>query len=201
MKSRDKEMNFGFDIDDTLINLREHAFQIYKQKLKQDLSLDVFHALNRVEIHEPFGLTNEEGKEMWDSSLEQIYYTNCPAYPGALEVLNELEKQGHSIYYITARPKEHGIRSREWLKEQGFPVEDTQFFYGMKDHEKVDIIADLNLDYYVDDKATILESLVDLDMTLILKDQSYNQDKDFLRLTDWQEFHSLVSKNEKILSK
>ncbi len=29
-------MRFGFDIDDTLINLREHAFQLYNKKLNQE---------------------------------------------------------------------------------------------------------------------------------------------------------------------
>ncbi len=28
-------MKFGFDIDDTLINLREHAFHIYNKKLNK----------------------------------------------------------------------------------------------------------------------------------------------------------------------
>ena len=59
---------------------------------------------------------------MWSSSLEEIYYTSCPAFPSAVETLQELEKKGHEIYYITARPKEHGERTKEWLKENGFPV-------------------------------------------------------------------------------
>lgn len=53
-------MRFGFDIDDTLINLREHAFHIYNKKLSQKLDSSVFQSIKRVEIHEPFGLTDEE---------------------------------------------------------------------------------------------------------------------------------------------
>lgn len=187
-------MKFGFDIDDTLINLREHAFQIYKQKLKRDLTLDVFHTLRRVEIHEPFGLTDEEGKEMWNSSLEEIYYTDCLAYPGALEVLQDLEKSGNEIYYITARPKEHGERTMEWMKKKGFPVKDEQFFYGMADHEKIATIKDLALDVYVDDKPAILETLKNLPIKLIMKNQSYNQDAPFERLIDWQAFKEIIKK-------
>lgn len=187
-------MRFGFDIDDTLINLREHAFHIYKEKLQQDLSLDVFHALTRVEIHEPFGLTDDEGKEMWKTSLEEIYYTDCPTFPKALEVLLELEKQGHEIFYITARPKEHGIRTREWMKKKGFPVKDEQFFFGMEDHEKTHIIKDLALDYFVDDKPAILETLKEIPVKLIVKDQSYNQGADFVRLVNWQDFNKIISR-------
>ncbi|OZU87452.1 hypothetical protein CIL03_16670 [Virgibacillus indicus] len=187
-------MKFGFDIDDTLINLREHAFQIYKKKLNQDPPLDVFHALNRVEIHEPFGLTDTEGKDMWESSLEEIYYTNCPAFPGAIETLMELNRNGHEIYYITARPKEHGERTKKWMKVQGFPVRDDHFFYGMQDNEKIHIIRKLKLDYYVDDKPAVLNTLTDDSVKLIIKDQSYNQDLEMDRVVEWAEFKELISK-------
>lgn len=186
-------MRFGFDIDDTLINLREHAFHIYKKKLKKDLSLDVFHALNQVEIHGPFGLTDEQGKEMWVSSLEEIYYTDCPAFPDALEVLQELEKQGHEIFYITARPEEHGIRTRDWMKKKGFPVRDDRFYYGMADDEKTHIIKKLELDYYVDDKPAVLNTLKEIPVKLIVKNQSYNQEVDFERLVNWKDFKGVLN--------
>lgn len=189
-------MKFGFDIDDTLINLREHAFGIYKNKLKKDLPLDVFHALERVEIHEPFGLSDEEGKAMWQRSLEEIYFTDCPAFPGAVETLLELDSAGHEIYYITARPREHGIRSREWMKDKGFPVKDDHFYYGMEDDEKIIIIEKLSLDFYVDDKPAVLNTLKGISTHLIVKDQSYNQDVEFDRLMDWQDFHEIIKSEE-----
>ncbi|MCF3943669.1 5' nucleotidase, NT5C type [Oceanobacillus alkalisoli] len=185
-------MKFGFDIDDTLINLREHAFRIYTKRLKQDLSLDIFKGIKRVEIHEPFGLTDVEGKEMWNRSLEEIYYTDCPAFPGAKEVLVELAEEGHEIYYITARPKEHGIRTRKWMKEKGFPVADERFFYGMQDEEKIKIIEELELDYYVDDKPAVLNTLLHTPTGLIVKDQSYNQELEIERLTDWRDFKTMI---------
>lgn len=189
-------MKFGFDIDDTLINLREHAFHIYKKKLNKNIPQEAFYALKRVEIHEPFGLTDEEGSAMWNSSLEEIYFTNCPPYKGAVEVLNHLAELGHNIFYITARPKDHGERTKEWMKEQGFPVLDDHFFYGMKDHEKIHIIKDLQLDYYVDDKPDILDTLTNEPIELFLKDQSYNQVATYNRIIDWEEFMRKVEMNE-----
>nr|WP_263326726.1 HAD family acid phosphatase [Neobacillus sp. Marseille-Q6967] len=185
-------MKFGFDIDDTLINLREHAFTIYNQKLKKNVPLNVFLELKRVEIHEPFGLSDEQGIEMWNQSLEEIYYTTCPAFPNALQTLQQLKKQGHEIYYITARPKEHGERTKKWLIEQGFPVEDDKFFYGMQDHEKVDIIKNLKLDYYFDDKPAILETLSNHSVKAVLKDQSYNRNKNIPRIVNWTDFKEII---------
>jgi uncharacterized protein len=181
-------MKFGFDIDDTLINLREHAFNIYKKKLNKAVPQREFHNLKRVEIHEPFGLTDDEGSALWNSTLEEIYYTDCPSFDNAVEVLNKLYEQGHDIYYITARPKDHGERTKEWLREQGFPIVDDYFFYGMQDHEKVTIIKDLQLDYYVDDKPAILETLAEQPITLLLKDQSYNRDYQANRIVNWSDF-------------
>ena len=189
---RDKWMKFGFDIDDTLINLREHAFNLYNQKMKQNVPLDVFHGLNRVEIHEPFGLTNEQGKEMWNRSLEEIYYTNCPPFPNAVETLQELEKQGHEIYYITSRPKEHGDRTKEWLKERGFPVRDDRFFYGMQDNEKINFIKELQLDYYFDDKPDVLNTLLNESLKVYIKDQSYNRHLELPRIVDWTELNEII---------
>ncbi|MGM9927781.1 MAG: hypothetical protein ACI35P_07500 [Bacillus sp. (in: firmicutes)] len=188
-------MKFGFDIDDTLINLREHAFDIYNRKLNQYVSKDVFHALQTVEIHEAFGLTAEQGKEMWNSSLEEIYYTNCPPYPHAIDTLQQLIKQEHEIYYITARTKEHGERTKEWLKENGFPIRDDRFFYGMQDHEKVQIIQELNLDYYVDDKPAVLNTLKDSKLQVIVKDQSYNRHLNVTRVIHWNDLGNVIQEN------
>lgn len=179
-------MRYGFDIDDTLINLREHAFHIYKNKLNKEIEIEVFHAIERVEIHEPFGLDDNQGKSLWNLSLEEIYYTDCPIFPGALETLQHLAERGDEIYYITARPKEHGERTKQWLTERGFPIHHDRFFYGMQDHEKVHIIRDLQLDHYVDDKPTILHTLKGNKTKLYLKDQPYNRHlDDFPRINNW----------------
>ena len=81
-------MRFGFDIDDTLINLREHAFHIYNKKLNREVGIEVFRELKTVEIHEAFGMDKTEGGKMWTSLLEEIYFTDCPAFEGAIEFLN-----------------------------------------------------------------------------------------------------------------
>lgn len=188
-------MKFGFDIDDTLINLREHAFHIYNEKLGQQVQLDKFHALDRVEIHELFGMSDDAGSKMWNETLEQIYYTNCPTYPDAVETLITLQEQGHEVYYITARPAEHRERTMKWLAEQGFPVVEERFYCGMKDQAKVNIIRDLQLDYYFDDKPDVLNTLIDDTLKVYVKTQSYNQHLTIPRLTNWLELKRIVEEN------
>lgn len=181
-------MRFGFDIDDTLINLREHAFHLYNRKLNQDVGLEVFHALKTVEIHEAFGLEKEVGNQMWKNLLEEIYFTDCPAFDGAIEFLNQLVQSGHDIFYITSRPKKYCSKTRQWVKDKGFPVQDGNFYCGMEDHEKIDIIKTLKLDYYFDDKPAVLDTLSEITTKVYVKDQSYNQHVTIPRLISWIDF-------------
>lgn len=185
-------MKFGFDIDDTLIGLREYAFNLYQEKLGQTVPMDVFHALDRVEIHGAFGMTDQEGSKMWNSLLEEIYYTDCPPYPGAIEALQQLDAEGHEIYYITARSAKHGENTKEWMKRQGFPVQDHRFFCGMKDAEKVEIIQKLQLDYYFDDKPAVLDTLAGGSVKVLVKDQSYNRHMDMPRINQWADLKKII---------
>lgn len=185
-------MRFGFDIDDTLIQLRQHAFDLYNKELGQNFGQDVFEAIERVEIHEPFGLTDEEGSAMWQRMNEQVYFTNCSQYDDAKEMLWQLYNEGHDVFYVTARPIDSCLRTREWMITNGFPVDSDKFYCGMADHEKLAIIAELDLDVYVDDKPKILHSLQELRTKAVLRDQPYNRNEPFERITHWSEFSRYV---------
>jgi len=184
-------MKFGFDIDDTLINLRERAFHVYNEKLNQQLTLEQLYAIKTLEIHEPFGLNHEQGRRMWEQNVDNVYYS-CDPFPHAIEALQDLAEKGHSIYYITARPLSHCARTKQWLIDNHFPVQEGHFFCGMNDNEKANIISKLELDYYVDDKPAVLETLSNLSLKVFMKDQSYNQHITFPRITSWSEFKRLL---------
>jgi len=188
-------MKIGFDIDDTLINLREHAFHIYNKKLNQNIPIEIFHSLPTLEIHKPFGLSDQEGQEMWKNTMENIYFSDCPPFPHALEMINELKNAGHEIYYITSRPFAHCERTRSWLIQAGFPVTPGSFFCGMKDLEKINIIKELGIDYYFDDKPTVLETLRDLGINVYVKNSSYNKHLDLPRIECWSVWKKIF--NEK----
>lgn len=189
-------MKYGFDIDDTLINLREYAFHYYNEQLQQQQSLEAFLQLPRLEIHELFGLTSEEGTAMWQRSAEQLLFTDCPIFDGALDVLHRLQAEGHELYYITARNSCHTTPTFEWMEKQGFPIKQQNFYCGMRDDEKVHIIQDLKLDVYTDDKPAILHTLTNSGTTALLKHHSYNQHAPFLRFTHWHEWFELAHKSE-----
>lgn len=188
----ERQMRFGFDIDDTLLNIREHAFHIYNKKLNKQVPLDEFYKIKRLEIHEPFGMDDDQGNKMWNDTEEEIYFSNVRPFPGAVELLQQLEKDGHEIYYITARRKKHGEQTKKWLKQRGFPVRDDRFFWGMKDEEKIEFIKKLNLDVYVDDSPHVLTTLVHEPIHVFIKDQPYNREFQLPRFADWAEFRQMI---------
>lgn len=185
-------MKFGFDIDDTLIDLRRYGFELYNEKLGMNVPLSTFETIPTVEIHTAFGMTEEEGSAMWQRSMEDIYFKSCPIFEGALETIQDLYEEGHEIYYITSRPKEYCSRSRDWMIAQGFPVVDGHFFCGMQDNEKIETIKSLELDFYFDDKPAVLETLADVNTEVVVVNQSYNQNVECLRLNKWADFKQLV---------
>lgn len=184
-------MRFGFDVDDTLINLREYAFQLYNKKLNRNVGLDVFQSINTLEIHDAFGLDAKTGGELWNSLKDEIYFSDCQIFEEAVETLQELDREGHDVFYITSRMPEHCKRTKNWLVERGFPVREGHFFCGMKDEEKINIIHQLKLDYYVDDKPAVLETLLNIPTKVIAFDSSYNQTTPVPRLKHWSEFKTL----------
>lgn len=184
-------MKLGFDIDDTLINLREHAFRIYQRKLNRHVDIELLRALPNWKIHELFGMNEEQGDEMWLSNREEIYFTDCPPFPGAVETLQMLADEGHEIYYVTARDKEFGERTMAWMADNRFPVEPGKFYCGMADHEKADVIRKLNLDAYVDDKPAVLNTLIHLPLRLFVKHQPYNVHLNLRRIREWPQFRNM----------
>ncbi len=185
-------MKLGFDIDDTLLNLREHAFRIYNAKLNRQIGIEVFHALTTISVHDAFGLTAEEGRGLWNSHRDEIYYS-APPFPDAVEVLQELARLGHEVYYVTARAAEHCERTKAALEAAGFPVEDGRFYCGMGDLEKIDVIRMLRLDYYFDDKPAVIDTLTELELRLYTKDSGYNRHLTVPRIVNWRELLDILT--------
>ena len=62
----------------------------------------------------------------------------------------------------------------------------------MQDHEKVEIIKKLNLDYYFDDKPEVLDTLLNQKLTAIIRDQSYNQHSNLPRIKNWTDLAEIL---------
>ena len=80
------------------------------------------------------------------------------------------------------------------MQVNGFPVDPSHFYCGMKDEEKVRIIERLDLDYYFDDKPAVLDTLSHLPLRVYARDQSYNKHLLHIpRITSWHELRDLLN--------
>lgn len=186
-------MRFGFDLDDTIINLRDYALKIYSEELQQVPDRAHFERLTTIGIFDLFNMTKEQENELWHKLAPKIYSGPSELFPHAQATLTQLAAEGHDIFYITARESTHCTITEQWLQQRGLPLQKGHLYCGMADDEKAAIITDLKLDYYVDDKAPILHSIAHLATQPILKDQSYNQQAPFPRLYDWKDFFTLLN--------
>lgn len=100
-----------FDFDGTLINSREHIFEINRQMLSKALdrevslqeSIDKFEA-DFPKLFEAFGLTDPEKQKQamaeWGIISDNYVYE---LFDGALETLTHLKSQGYRLHLWTAR--------------------------------------------------------------------------------------------------
>ena len=62
----------------------------------------------------------------------------------------------------------------------------------MQDHEKVEIIKKLKLDYYFDDKPEVLNTLLNESIKIFLRDQSYNRHLNLPRIVNWSDLEETI---------
>lgn len=189
-------LKIGFDIDDTLNNVRFRAAEIFNRELS--LSIETNEVLNHSNIHlySLFGLSELKGKELWKKHQNEIYSTNIPL-DSSVECLNQLFREGHQIFYITARSntKENVLMTKEWLKTNGFPFHESRFYIGMKDEEKAKIVTDLNLDLYFDDKPSVLSVFENNKSTkplIVKRSHTYNEHLSFPSVSDWSSIFDIL---------
>lgn len=141
-------MNIGFDLDGVLYPWHEAVTQyleIYKKNLNvsyKDLWSDPYKYLS---------------EEEWDylASIPTVYETHVPQQK-ALDLLNKLDKEGHSIFYITHRWSSDVMRVTErYLSKYNFPQRNNL----ISTKDKGQAVRSHEIDLFVEDKPETLEEL------------------------------------------
>lgn len=181
-------MKLGFDIDCTLNNIHYHAVDVFNKVLGTKVTYKQVDKTKSIYFNEAFNMTLEERKNVWAANEYEIYST-CSPLPFAVETLNKWESEGHDIFYITARKNTAEIvtLTKDWLLHHGFPYKESQFHIGMKDEDKSSIIQFLKLDMFVDDKPSVIDTLIRDKVNFQIKDQPYNRHYSNRRILSWDD--------------
>lgn len=191
-------MRLGIDIDGTIKYTHSAAIKLYNEELNMNVKEeDVITYF----LDEPFGLTSKEGRKMWRRLEARIYTTAIPL-ENSSESLQQLEEEGHEIYYITARPGFKRIRevTEDWLLKHHFPYKKENLFMSSQNKSKVAIANNIHLVF--EDDPCHIDNLVANGVPTVIVDCPYNRliSKDIPRIKDWNEGIRYVHLFEKELN-
>lgn len=190
-------MKLGIDIDGTIKHTHKAAIKVYNEEFNMNLTEN---EVQTYYMDEPYGLTGDEGQKVWRRLEGRIYTIGIPR-EHAPEALQQLEKEGHEIYYITARPdfKEVEEITIKWLQKHGFPYSGDNLF--MNSLNKGKVAKELGINLFFEDDPEHINNLINAGIPTIIVDMVYNRDLslDIPRIKDWYEGLKYVHEFDELL--
>lgn len=168
-------MRLNIDIDGVIRNIIPNLIQTYKEQY------DIYSKLKEEDI-KTHDVTVEmplikDVKEYLLYNAEYIFELSKP-YPGALEFLDQLKSQRHTIQIVTNQIPPTEINTMKWLNEYSVPY-DSLHFARDKTVVKGEILFD--------DKIKNLEACVNETIPIVM-DRPWNQKFKGLRVKQYQDF-------------
>jgi uncharacterized HAD superfamily protein len=186
-------MKIGVDIDGTIKDTHRAAVEVYNQELNRSVRVE---DVTDFYLDRAYGLTRKEATRLWRKLEEKIYSLGIPL-EHASEVLTELVRQGHEVYFITARPGMKNIAkvTREWLKKHGFPYTGDNLVMNAQDKAKK--AREIGVELFFEDAPNHLENLYQNGIPTVVVDAVYNRDVPWPlpRIHDWREVYQLVEEH------
>ena len=187
MALENKNLTIILDIDDTLCPLLEVVANILRERHAGDPGWDISYEDFVAWDFLNFPLNVQA--EIWEIlKSDEIYEQQVP-FPGAVELVEELQRRGHRVLiYSAVSPNKMGIRAQTIMKY--FPVKEKDIVLGgNKDLMWADILLD-------DGLHNILTSHCQYP---ILMRRPWNlKEKQVLSVTNYEEFLTLVSQIEAV---
>lgn len=161
----------GVDIDGVIIDILGSALDFVSKKLKREVKRE---EVTEYYLETLFNIPSEEMAE---------YFKTTRAYKFSYlwqskETLELLKWFGYDLYAVTARPKEVHQYTLDWVKKDKLPFSDVIFANA---HSKIDIVKELNLAYFIEDKLETVLSLSNVCKKVFLIDAPHNKMLDLPR--------------------
>jgi uncharacterized HAD superfamily protein len=147
-------MNIAFDLDGVLYPWHRVIYNYIRENYKD------FSATYTELWSNPYSFFTPE----WWSYIASVPLMYQSAIPDKdiVDMLQKLDEEGHTIYYVTNREKELERVTRWFLETYNFPQAGNLIITKEKDHT----VRTLEIDIFVEDKPTNLEMLSPLCKTL-----------------------------------
>ena len=185
-------MRLGFDIDEVVVDMTASLLEFIYNKYKISRSIGVFERYGLEECK--YVLDDEMNKEI-GSQLRKLVYVDTFLYNlrpihGAVDFINVLHSQGHSVYFITSRADKNSKVTLEWFDKHKIPHDGIVTTNG---EHKGEYVNNYMLDVFVDDHSDYLDSIISVNKVntkLLLLDKPWNlcyNNKKVKRVLNWYE--------------
>ncbi len=183
-------MNIGFDIDGVLTDLSHFQLDIAREFFLKKYGRGIVNEAG-YSIYDIYDASDKEFKEFWTRYIVP-YSLRILARPGAKECVQNLIKEGNTIYIITSRIFADrndllGSMMRKavlhWLKKEGISFEKIVFCNG----SKIEAIKKFNIQVMVEDSPDNIKELINY-TDIVCMDAKYNEylsDPRIHRVTDF----------------
>lgn len=160
-------MRIGIDVDETLVNTEESF-----EKIIDKYKLDVKCKYNKIWTKKEFSILYPYFTEM----LGSVSLKEC-----VKEVLDELSKQGHELYVITARSNKYGPNIKQVTLDllDNNELKFDGIYFGQD--KKSDLAKKLNIDLMIDDNISVYNNMKKEGIDCILFGDKINNWKDVLK--------------------
>jgi Uncharacterized conserved protein len=178
-------MKLGFDIDGVIANFSQPLIQTIKKNYGLTLTEK---DITRFSLSVVLGITRIEETHLITDILQQ----DLPIYPGAKETLEQLSREGHSIYLLTGRYTPLRELTQTWLKNKGVPYNELHLLeMGRKYQVNID-----GLEVIVEDSLEEALEWTSRVKTVLIYDHPYNQTLNVKNLTkrvySWSEIYQEI---------
>lgn len=175
-------MKIGIDIDETLTCTGKEIRKYKKAYIRK----------NHCVLEENGMFSKSDFKKFMDFYGEMIY-KNMKLKKDAKKYINLLFKEGHEIYFVTARSnkdvKNIEQYTKEYLEEFGLPYKKLI----CKAKDKGNATKKIPLDIMVDDQENFLDSFLNRDLLrlrFVRDKQIYSK---YQKVTNWKEIYKIIT--------
>lgn len=195
-------MRIGIDIDDTLTDIRTQLNEAVYQYAKQ-LGKTIKDSQEKIQYHKNDG---NQYKEKFDFSYEELKYflkniqeeitSKAKPRENVKEIIDQLRKDGHEIYIITARDNEFHEDPYELSKNW---LEKNQINYDkliVNAREKATICEQEKIDLFIDDQLTNCRNIAKKGISVIRITEYTEQHDSIVNQPNWKKIYEYISKLE-----
>lgn len=139
-----------------------------------------------------FGMTKEELASVWNALRMEHEFHLLVRPLDNTDMLSKLHREGHELYFITARFQCEGrpahIQTAEWIRTH----------YGIEypvvivSNNKAAVASAIGLNYFIDDRAETCEAVADAvpNCVVVVKDRAHNRhcNTEILRVGNFNDF-------------